>query len=226
MVKDWEQARKNYSRGAPLRETISKLYAKQGIHVLAAWPVYFGGISLNTEPVGPGDPDTKKGIKVRVPPMKSFKLLADSIGYMGTPIPFSDAFTAVQTGVVDGVIGSGAEGYYASFRDVTKYYIPANTHFEVWYLIINDRLYSGLDADMKQKLDKAAAQFEDNRWETAKADQTANEKKLAEFGAEIVDLTPEQIAAYAETARQEVWPEILEDVGKDWGQKVLDQVIK
>ena len=41
-------------------------------------------------------------------------------------------------GVVDGVIGSGAEGYYASFRDVTKTYIPANTHFEVWYMIISN----------------------------------------------------------------------------------------
>ena len=226
MVQDWEQAQKNYSSGAPLRKTISELYARQGIHVLAAWPVYFGGISLNTEPVAPGDPDTKKGIKVRVPPMKSFKLLADNIGYMGTPIPFSDAFTSVQTGVVDGVIGSGAEGYYASFRDVTKYYIPANTHFEVWYLIINERMYNDLDSGMQQELDQVAQRFEERRWETAQADQAANEQKLADYGAEIVELTPEQIASYAQIAQEEVWPKILEDVGTEWGQKVLDQVVK
>ncbi|MEI8634008.1 hypothetical protein P4S72_21830 [Vibrio sp. PP-XX7] len=64
-------------------------------------------------------------------------MLADNLGYIGSPLPFSEAFTAVQTGVVDGVIGSGAEGYYASFRDVTKTYIPLNTHFEFWYLMIN-----------------------------------------------------------------------------------------
>jgi len=226
MVKNWEQARKNYSPGAPLRETISDLYAEQGIHVLAAWPVYFGGISLNTEPVSPGDPDAKKGIKIRVPPMKSFKLLADSIGYMGTPIPFSDAFTSVQTGVVDGVIGSGAEGYYASFRDVTDYYIPANTHFEVWYLIVNERMYNGLDSEAQKSLDKVAAKFEERRWEKAESHQTANEKKLAEAGAEIVELSQDQIDAYAKTAREEVWPVILEDVGKEWGQNVIDQIIE
>ncbi|MEI8598191.1 hypothetical protein P4S64_13260 [Vibrio sp. M60_M31a] len=49
----------------------------------------------------------------------------------------------MQTGVVDGVIGSGAEGYYASFRDVTKTYIPLNTHFELWYLLINSELPCG-----------------------------------------------------------------------------------
>jgi TRAP-type C4-dicarboxylate transport system substrate-binding protein len=226
MVKDWEQAEKNYSKGAPLRETISKLYARQDIHVLAAWPVYFGGISLNTEPVDPGDPDVSKGIKVRVPPMKTFKMLADSTGYMGTPIPFSDAFTAVQTGVVDGVIGSGAEGYYASFRDVTKYYIPSNTHFEVWYLIVNKMLYEDLDDDMRAKLDDVAAQFERRRWDTAESDQQANEQKLADYGAELVSLTPEEIAATATKVRQEVWPEILDDVGKEWGQGVLDSVIE
>jgi TRAP-type C4-dicarboxylate transport system substrate-binding protein len=149
MVKNWEQAKKNFAPGAPVRDVVAQLYAEQGIHLLAAWPVYFGGISLNREPVSPGDPDAAKGIKLRVPPMKTFQLLADTTGYMGTPIPFSDAFTAVQTGVVDGVIGSGAEGYYSSFRDVTKYYIPSNTHFEVWYLIINKETFDSLEPELK-----------------------------------------------------------------------------
>jgi TRAP-type C4-dicarboxylate transport system substrate-binding protein len=152
MVKNWEQAKNNYAPGAPVRKIVAQLYAEQGIHLLAAWPVYFGGISLNREPVSPGDPDAAKGIKLRVPPMKTFQLLADKTGYLGTPIPFSDAFTAVQTGVVDGVIGSGAEGYYSSFRDVTKYYIPSNTHFEVWYLIINKETFD----DLKPGIEKTA----------------------------------------------------------------------
>jgi TRAP-type C4-dicarboxylate transport system substrate-binding protein len=224
MVKSWEQAKKNYSKGAALRDTIDKLYDEQGIHVLAAWPVYFGGISLNTEPKSPGNPDESKGIKLRVPPMKTFQLLADNTGYMGTPLPFSEAFTAVQTGVVDGVIGSGAEGYYASFRDVTKYYIPSNTHFEVWYLIINKELFQGLDDEKKKQLEEVALQFEKRRWETAEADQAANEKRLADYGAQIVTLSPEEIAAIAKKVHATVWPQVLDDVGKEWGQKVLDQI--
>lgn len=49
----------------------------------------------------------------------------------------NDCFTSLQTGVIDGMIGSGAEGYYSSYRDVAKYYLPYNDHFEVWYLYIN-----------------------------------------------------------------------------------------
>jgi len=226
MVKGWDQAKKNYSKGAPLRNTIKELYAKQGIHLLAAWPVYFGGISLNRKPVAPGDPDAAKGIKLRVPPMKTFQLLADNTGYMGTPIPFSDAFTAVQTGVVDGVIGSGAEGYYASFRDVTKSYIPMNTHFEVWYLIINKELFDDLSADLQEKLETVADRFEERRWQNAEGDQKANEKRLADYGATIVDVTPDEIAATAEKVHKTVWPSVLEDVGKEWGQGVLDSIVE
>ncbi|HCY87788.1 MAG TPA: C4-dicarboxylate ABC transporter [Desulfobacteraceae bacterium] len=226
MIKNWDQARKNYSAGAPLRNTVAELYADQGIHLLAVWPVYFGGISLNAEPVKPGDPDAAKGIKLRVPPMKTFQMMADNIGYLGTPIPFSDAFTAVQTGVVDGVIGSGAEGYYSSFRDVTKFYIPANTHFEVWYLIMNKKTYDQLSGDKKDALNKVAAEFENRRWESAEADQKANEQKLADFGATIVNISDEEINATAKKVQAKVWPEVLNDVGKAWGQSVLNGLIQ
>ncbi|MEJ2058394.1 MAG: TRAP transporter substrate-binding protein DctP, partial [Desulfofustis sp.] len=142
------------------------------------------------------------------------------------PIPFSDAFTAVQTGVVDGVIGSGAEGYYASFRDVTKYYIPQNTHFEVWYLIINKKYFDNMADDQKQQLQDVAAQFEQRRWESAEADQAANEKRLADYGAVIVDISDDEIAAIADKIHKTVWPEVLEDVGQEWGQGVLDSIVE
>jgi TRAP-type C4-dicarboxylate transport system substrate-binding protein len=226
LVKDWKQAQKNYSTGSPMRNTVSELYAKQGIRVLAAWPVYFGGIALFKKPTAPGDPDISKGAKLRVPPMKTFQLLADNTGYIGSPLPFSEAFTAVQTGVVDGVVGSGAEGYYASFRDVTKYYIPSNTHFEVWYLIISDEVFNSLSPELQKQVQETAQRFEKRRWENAEADQAANEKRLQDYGAEIIRLKPQEIEKIAKKVRSTVWPEVINDVGKEWGQKVLNQIIE
>ena len=132
--------------------------------------------------------------------------------------------TRVQTGVVDGVVGSGAEGYYASFRDVTKTYVPVNTHFEVWYMIINSERYADLDADDRQALQQAAVKFETARGQRAESDQSAYEQKLADNGATIVSLTDDQLAAAAKKVRKDVWPQILEDVGQEWGQAVLDRI--
>ncbi|MHC4911158.1 MAG: TRAP transporter substrate-binding protein DctP, partial [Planctomycetota bacterium] len=186
LAEDWASARKIYGPGGAVREAMGELYAGEGITMLAAYPVYFGGISLNRDPVSPGDPNVSKGIKVRVPGIKSFQMLGDSLGYISSPIPFSEAFTAVQTGVVDGVIGSGAEGYYASFRDVTKTYIAANTHFEVWYLIINTETLNGIDDADRKALLKAATDFFFNDTATTETDQGKNEQKLADNGATIV----------------------------------------
>jgi TRAP-type C4-dicarboxylate transport system substrate-binding protein len=226
LVTNYDDAKKQFGKGGVMFDASAELYAKQGIRMLAAWPVYFGGIALNTEPKSPGDPNVAKGIKLRVPAMKTFQLLADNTGYIGTPMPFSEAFTAVQTGVVDGVMGSGAEGYYSSFRDVTKYYIPLNTHFEVWYLIMTEELYKGLPADQKKVLDEAAERFQQKRWETVVADQKENEQKLVAAGAKLVPITDQDIQANAKKARETVWPKVLDDVGKDWGQKILDKIAK
>ena len=224
LAANWAQAQAVYGPGGVISETMSGLYAEQDITMLAAYPVYFGGISLNVQNPNPGSVDPN-GIKVRVPGIKSFQLNGEALGYIPSPIPFSEAFTAVQTGVVDGVIGSGAEGYYASFRDVTKMYIPANTHFEVWYMIISNDSLSELSEEDQAALKAEAAAFEATRWDVAEADQARNEQRLVdELGTTLAVLTDENLAAMAAKSRELVWPEVLEDVGVEWGQAILDQV--
>lgn len=221
---NWAEAKNIYGPGGAIYDAMKELYAKQDITMLAAYPVYFGGVALNTAAVSPGDPMAAKGIKVRVPGIKSFQLTADALGYISSPIPFSEAFTAVQTGVVDGVVGSGAEGYYASFRDVTTSYVPVNTHFEVWYMIINTGALAALNDADRAALKAGAIEFEAKRWVTAEADQGAFEQKLADNGATIVALSDAELVATAAHVRAQVWPQVLEDVGQDWGQAILDKI--
>lgn len=223
LAENWAQARSVYGPGGAVREAMAGLYAEQNITMLAAYPVYFGGIALNRDAVTPGGTEPN-GIKVRVPAIKSFQLTGEALGYIPSPIPFSEAFTAVQTGVVEGVIGSGAEGYYASFRDVTKTYIPANTHFEVWFMIISNDSLAGLSEADAAALRAEAEAFEAKRWDVAETDQTANEKKLADLGAALVSLTDAELAAMSAKVRETVWPQILEDIGVEWGQGILDKV--
>lgn len=223
LAENWAQARAVYGPGGAVREAMAELYTEQDITMLAAYPVYFGGIALNRDAVTPGSTEAN-GIKVRVPGIKSFQLTGEALGYIPAPIPFSEAFTAVQTGVVEGVIGSGAEGYYASFRDVTKTYIPANTHFEVWFMIISNDSLSKLDEADQAALRTEAEAFEAKRWQVAETDQAANEQKLVDLGATRVTLSDAELAAMSAKVRETVWPQILEDIGADWGQAILDKV--
>ena len=53
LAETWAQAQKIYGPGGVVREVMNGLYAEQDITVLAAYPVYFGGIALNVENANP-----------------------------------------------------------------------------------------------------------------------------------------------------------------------------
>ncbi len=59
----------------------------------------------------------------------------------------------------------------------------------------------------------------------AEADQARNEQRLVDdLGATVAKLTEDDLAAMSAKVRAEVWPQVLEDVGADWGQAILDKV--
>ena len=53
---------------------------------------------------------------------------------------------------------------YSSYRDVAKYYLPYNDHFEVWYLYINMDKWNEMSKKQQEVLQTAANHLEDERW--------------------------------------------------------------
>ena len=79
--------------------------------------------------------------------------------------------------------------------------------------------------DDQEALKAQAAAFEAQRWTVAEEDQGKWEQRLAdELGATIVSLSDAELAAMSAKVRAEVWPEVLEDVGAEWGQGILDKL--
>ncbi len=211
----WDEAREMFKKGSKLTNATEEMFAEQGIKLLAGYPKYFGGIALAVEPESPGDATVDKGIKIRVPAIKSYELTAGSLGFIATPIAYSEAFTSMQTGIVDGVIGSGAEGYYASFRDLTKYYLPVNDHFEIWWLQMSMDVWNELSAEEQEAVMAAAEKMEMDRWAVAEDETAEFMKGLADNGTVIYDFTDEELAGFAEKVRAEVWPEIKDEYGAE-----------
>lgn len=222
LVKNWDEARVSYARGSALQNAVSKFLSEQNIKMIAVWPCYFGGIITLDEPPAPGDPSVPKKIKIRVPTMKAYELSAQALGYIATPIAWSDTFTAMQTGIVKGAIGSGAEGYYANFRDLAKYFMAVNDHLECWYLYMNLDLWNKLSDEDKTIVQNAADEMETRRWETAEADEKANMKKLEDYGIKVITFSDDELQNMADKVRKEAWPTLRNDFGPD----VFDEVTK
>lgn len=226
LIKNWDGVKKNYLTGTPFMNWAAERFAKQDIQLLATWPCYFGGTALTKEPPSPGDPSVPKNIKCRVIPQKSFELLATSHGYQATPLPLAETFTALQTGIVDGVFGAGAEGYYSNFRDVLKFYVPSNTHFEQWYVIINKELWDSLSDGDKKIVADAAKEMETRRMAVAPQETKLYEDKLNEYGVKVLPLTPAEIDRLAEAARKAIFPEIRKAIGEKEFDAAMKNVVE
>ena len=220
LVSTWDDVRKVFARSGALWVSMEKLFEKENIKVLGMYPKYFGGIALAKEPasIKLGEP---KGLKIRVPGMKAYEKTAEAYGFIATPIAFSEAFTAIQTGIVDGAIGSGAEGYWSSFRDLTKYYLPVNDHFEMWYLMMSNDTWRKLSDSEKKIVSDAALNFEKKRFATAEGETRDYEKKLEDNGVRIIRYSDAELKAIAKKVETEVWPVIKNDYGADFFDEII-----
>lgn len=223
IVSNWDEARKLYSTGSTLMNIVADLLEEENIKLISGWPCYFGGICLTKPATSPADPDVPKNVKIRVPPQKSFELNAEGLGYLATPIAWSEAFTSIQTGIVDGAIGGGAEGYYSNFRDLIKYYLALNDHFEMWYFYINLDLWNSLSKEDQDLIQAVGSELEKKRFAIAEEDEKANMQRLSDYGIEVIMFTDEELARFAKKGREYVWPQIKADIGSELIDKIFTE---
>jgi TRAP-type C4-dicarboxylate transport system substrate-binding protein len=224
LVKNWIEAKKVFAHDSMMIKKMGEYLEQQDIKILGGWPVYFGGIVLMKEASSPGDPNVSKDMKIRVPPIKSFEVTAQALGFMATPIPWAEVFTALQTGIVDGAIGGGAEGYYANFRDLVKYYLAVNDHFEYWFIYMNMSLWNKLSDEDKAIVQNAVAALELKRFEEGEADEQFNMKRLEEHGITIVTFSDEELAQMTEKTKKEAWPILRKDIGAEAFDEIVSSV--
>lgn len=217
LVNTWDEAKKFYnSEDGIIYKYIEERLQAQNIHLLAVFPKYFGGI-MTTEPVtDPENPTGSKGVKIRVPQMKSFEMFASSIGFQTTPLPTSDTFTALQTGVVNGACGGGVEQYYSDYGELAKHVYCYRTHMENHWLYISDATWQTLTAEEQEKVTAIAKEWESDAYALAIANEEKYNGLFEEQGVEVVTFPDEVIAEYASYVRENVWPEIGAEYGDIW----------
>jgi tripartite ATP-independent transporter DctP family solute receptor len=91
---------------------------KKGYKVLAVWENGFRHITNNLRPIN--KPSDLKGIKLRTPKGKWRVKMFKAYGANPTPMAFSEVFSALQTGTMDGQENPFAQNHSAKFPEVQK----------------------------------------------------------------------------------------------------------
>jgi TRAP-type C4-dicarboxylate transport system substrate-binding protein len=226
LFSNWDEALKyiNNDGTGLIYNGMEHEFSKINIKLLGFCPMYFGSVALCKDI---GDlvlqPAASKGLKVRVPSAQLWEALGNSIGFISTPMAAADAYTAMQTGIVDGMIGGGAEAYWSNYRDVTKYLLPINTHFECHYLTINKELFESLPKDLQDILVEQGKWLQETAIKNALEEEQLYFDKFREIGVEVYDVPDSVIKEYANLYRKAYWDKIPAEIGESAG-KVFEQV--
>lgn len=215
LVKDWADAKRVFSGNSFLMRKMSSFLEQQNIKLLGGWPVYFGGIMLTKKPESPKDPSVKKDMIIRVPPINSFKLTAKELGYTPYPITWVYARSGLESGMVDGVLGGGAEGYLGLSK-YGKYYLALNDHFEHWLVYMNLELWNSLPRKDQETISSAVNRMELERFKVAEAEEKQSIAKLQQAGVEIVHYNEQDIKKIRQNIIEKVWPRLEQETGESF----------
>lgn len=173
LFKDQEQAHKILD-GEVGQELFQRL-EKQGIVGLGFAEAGFRHTINNRQPIN--TPADLKGIKLRVQPSDLFLASFQALGANPVPMAWSEAYTAVQQGTVDGLEIPLAVIYANKYSGAVKYLSLTNHTYNALPLLMSKQALSRLPQEQQQAIRTAARKaIERQREEVAKNEQALIEQ--------------------------------------------------
>jgi TRAP-type C4-dicarboxylate transport system substrate-binding protein len=214
--KDWDSAEAAISTDGSLFPVYEDIYADLGMKLLGIIPVDFYGLAMRKgdERVPTTFPSDGKGIKLRVAPVAIGVEQFKTFGFSPVPMPYSELYTALQLGTVDGRAYATPVEIW-QMRDVLSSYILTNDSFEQGAWVVNQQWWDGLSEEQQQAILSARDEALSVAWGQAQDTSETFKSQIREAGVEIVELSEEEMAQAEALARDEVWPWMEEQVGKE-----------
>jgi len=179
---------------------------KKGLLVLAVWENGYRHITNSKRPIKV--PADLKGIKLRVPEGKWRLKMFQAYGANPSPMKFSELFTALQTGVMDGEENPFTQIYSAKLQEVQKYLSLSGHVYTPAYLIVGKNHWNSLPADVRRVLEDTAKETQAFVYDYASKDDTALLAKLKQSGMQVNDVDQEAFVAASRPIYEEFGTEV------------------
>ncbi|CDZ47259.1 TRAP transporter substrate-binding protein [Neorhizobium galegae] len=193
-------------------KSLSEKLPATGLVGLAYWELGFRNLTNNRRAV------TKlediKGLKIRTLQSPIPIELFNSLGANAVPLPYTELYTALETGTVDGQENPFANIINAKFYEVQKYLTVTRHQYNPQIVLVSKKFWDGLNEEEKAILQSAATEARDFQ---RKVSREADAKALDEIkktGMQVTELN----AAETQKIRDAVKPLIDKfsaDVGAD-----------
>ncbi|PGH57875.1 ABC transporter substrate-binding protein [Azospirillum palustre] len=198
----------------PFGEKLLKSLNDKGLVGLVYWENGFRNLTNSKRPIT--KLEDMGGIKLRVMQNPVYIDMFNRFGANAVPLAFSELFTAMETGTVDGQENPVTTIQSSKFYEVQKYLTISRHVYSPWIMLASKRWYDGLSADEKKILNEAAVASRDFERKDSREASAQSIAYLKEKGMQINELSPAEL----ERMREMVKP-AFDKYAADGGAEVL-----
>ena len=165
-------------------------------------------------------PSDLKGLKIRVPGNPLWTDFFGKLGASPTTMAFSEVFTGLQTGTIDGQENPIEVPWTNKFSEVQKYVSLTHHINDAWVLALSSKKWDSLNEDQKKILTDASVETATFKTEY---DAEQSEKQLAELTAKGMKANEPTAAGLEQfkAVSKSLYPEFSKLIGKEF----FDQAI-
>ena len=193
----------------PIGESLRKELEGSNLKALATWDIGWRNLTNNRRPVR--TPDDLKGLKIRTTPnpahIKAFQLL----GAAPTPMAFTELFTALEMGSVDGQENPVTLILNAKFFEVQKHLTLTRHAFTTGPLVMNKAKFDALPPELQAILVETGKEASRLQWKMNEDSEASSLAELKAKGMQVVETVDRE--AFRRIVADEVRKEFVQKFG-------------
>ncbi|RCK24692.1 TRAP transporter substrate-binding protein [Thalassospira lucentensis] len=161
------------------------------------------------------NPADAEGLKFRIQSSDVIAAQFEAVDAVPQKMAFSETYSALQTGVVDGQENTWSNIYSKKFFEVQDYITESNHGLLDYMVVTSTKWWDGLDPEIRDGLTQAMNEASDYA-NSLSAELTAEQRQaVIDSGeTEVQQLSGDDFAAWQDAVKP-VWAEFSDDIGQD-----------
>ncbi|MFA6788132.1 MAG: DctP family TRAP transporter solute-binding subunit [Arcobacteraceae bacterium] len=202
----------------------SKVNEKKQMMAMDYWDAGFKHFSSSKKAIV--NPEDAAGMKYRIQSSKVLEAQFKAVGGNPQVLPFSEVYSALQQGVVDGTENPLSNFYTKKFHEVQSS-LTLSSHGYLGYLVVmNTQFWNKLPKDLQEKVAQAMKEAtklerEETSIEDAKIMEELTKYSQTTNKLQIIELTPEQKQQWQKVMAG-VYPKFYDVIGEELIKKAID----
>lgn len=216
VFRDWNHANKAFEGefGQALTAGVAQ---RSNAQVLGYTSLGFRDMLFRGEPVT--ELAAMKGLRMRSPEANVWVRMFELMGARPTPVTWGEVYTAMQTGVAEGLESPGMAALDMKFNEVTKSLVQTRHMFAPMAIVMNKARLARFSPEQQKML--VAAGGETGRWSSATLGEPGEQqayKMMQDKGMKVV--APKDPQAWANAVKP-LWNEVAKDADSQRLLKLL-----